>query len=303
MVLSCERNETKFDPKFPSYVFAKDFLLYFPGPNKFVSPLSIYSRPGFPGMYFVGNHGLFVKEVSIGDIASSTARTELITGGDYKESYHNTNVKATIDAENKSLKLDVQQLLQGYSASYIQPIYRYLSNEQKDEVNKNYLLSSNEVAKELTVTNTNEEDLFKKPMTISYQADHNEFLESAGSKLLLKVGRLIGEQAELYEENKRQWGADVGYPHSLSRSLEISIPQGYKPSNLNDLNMNVACRMNNQETAVFKSSYEVKDNKIVVTIYEDYRVLVYPLEVYNDFKAVINAAADFNKKTLIFEKL
>ena len=52
---------------------------------------------------------------------------------------------------------------------------------------------------------------------------------------------------------------------------------------------------------VFRSSYEQKDGKITVTIVEYYKVIDVPIAEYNEYKKVINAAADFNKITLVFE--
>lgn len=303
LVITTDRNDLVFDGKFPSYVYMDEFLIYFPEEGKYVSPMSLYSRFGFPSPDLLNNDGLFIKEVSIGDISSSTSKIKRIAPTGYKDSYHNTNVTANIDLEKKEVYLDVAHSIQGYSCYYIQPIYRYLTNEQKTEVNKNYHLSANsEGIKNLTFTNTAEEDLFVKPMIVNFNSYQNDFLENAGDKFILKVGLLIGPQAELYQEEKRKWPGEMNYPHYLMRILEINIPKGYKPTNLNDLIIEKTCIMDGNEIASFKSVFETKDNKIIITVYEDYRVMNYPLSIFDTFKAVLNAAADFNKKSIIFVK-
>jgi len=303
LIIAPERDDVKFDAKFPSYVFMKEFMLYFPETNKYVSPLSLYSRYGFAAPNMLNNEGLFIKEVNIGEISSSTAKTKSISVTDYKDSYHNSDVKATLDFEAKTAKLDVMQSLLGYNAYYVQPIYRYLTAEQKEELHKNYQLSENsEGVKNFEIQGYAEEDLFVKPMTIKFHVEQSDFLENAGNKFIFKAGLLIGPQAELYQEETRKWPAEMDYTHYLSRRLEINIPVGYKATNLNDLVIDKTCMLDGKEIAVFKSSYEVKDNKIVVSVYEDYKTIDYPLSVFESFKAVINAAADFNKKNIVFEK-
>ena len=303
LIIAPERTDIKFDSKFPSYVFMKEFMFYFPETDKYVSPLSLYSRYGFPAPDMLSNEGLFIKEVNIGDISSSTAKTKTISITNYKDSYHNADVKATLDFDAKTAKMDVTQSLLGYNAYYIQPIYRYLTAEQKDEIHKNYHLSENsEGVKNFEVLGVAEEDLFVKPMVVKFNLEQNDFLENAGTKFIFKAGLLIGPQAELYQEEARKWPAQMDYTHYLSRTLEINIPAGYKATNLNDLIIDKVCLLDGKEIAVFKSSYEVKNNKIVITVYEDYKTIDYPLGVFDTFKGVINAAADFNKKNIIFEK-
>jgi hypothetical protein len=156
--------------------------------------------------------------------------------------------------------------------------------------------------KNLEVTNTTEEELFKKPFTVKYEVEYPDFLESAGNKFVFKVGQTIGPQVEMYADGKRKWPADVYYTHSLQRNISVNIPPGYSPTNLRDLEILTTCVMNGDTAAVFRSSARIADKTIQVTVYEDYREIEYPLEHFEAFRSVINAAADFNKKNIIFEK-
>jgi hypothetical protein len=52
----------------------------------------------------------------------------------------------------------------------------------------------------------------------------------------------------------------------------------------------------------FNSSYQAEGNIVKINILEEYRRTNYPLSQFEDFKKVINAAADFNKVTLVLEK-
>lgn len=52
----------------------------------------------------------------------------------------------------------------------------------------------------------------------------------------------------------------------------------------------------------FTSKYEINGNNLMVTCNEYYDEISVPIERYEEFRTVINAAADFNKITLVFEE-
>lgn len=304
LVLTNDRSDLKFDGKFPSYIFLKDYLLYFTELNKYISPIDIYSRLGFPNPFNTYNDGVFIKEVALGDLTTSTSKIKNIAPVTYTNSYHNYKVNVELDFDNKLAKLAVEQQLQGYSAYYSQPIYKFLNNDQKEENKKNYLLSeSTENVKNFEVLNTDEKDILKKPMVVKYTDVQYDFLENAGNKFIFKAGLLIGPQAQLYQEEKRKYNAEIAYTHSFKRDIEINIPKGYKPTNLKDFETNSVCKINDKDVATFKSTYTVTDTKITLTVYEDYQIIEYPMQYFEKFKDVINAAADYNKKSIIFEQM
>lgn len=82
----------------------------------------------------------------------------------------------------------------------------------------------------------------------------------------------------------------------------VEIPIGYQVKNLNDLNINILHKDGDEQTMGFKSSYTQTGRNITINIVEDYRKIQYPLSQFEDFKKVINAAADFNKVVLVLEK-
>lgn len=303
LAVTSNRDDFKFDAKFPSYIFMKDYLFYFNEFNKYLSPVNIFSRLGFPNPYNTFTDAVFIKEVTLGELTTSTVKIKNVAPITYTNSYHNYKVNAELDFENKHANLSVEQALMGYSAYYVQPIYKLLNIEQKEEYKKGYLLSENsENVKNYEVQNVEGKDVFKKPMIIKYTDIQNDFVENAGNKFIFKAGLLIGVQTQLYQEKRRKFNAEIGYTHSFKRDLEITIPKGYSPSNLKDFEFNTTCNINDNQVACFKSSYTIADNKIIITVYEDYRGIEYPLQYFDKFKEVINAAADFNKKSIIFEK-
>jgi hypothetical protein len=141
-----------------------------------------------------------------------------------------------------------------------------------------------------------------KPFIINAKINSAGLLEKAGGKIILKIGEMIGEQVQMYDEKARQNPVELQFPHSLVRNIEFTIPEGYTIKNLKDLILNQSYKENETVTMGFVSDYTQEGNKIKVTIHEDYRNIYYPLEQYDSFKRVINAAADFNKVVLVLEK-
>jgi hypothetical protein len=106
----------------------------------------------------------------------------------------------------------------------------------------------------------------------------------------------------MYQEKPRQFPMSVAYTHTLERTIQFTVPDGYAVKNPDDLTINTVFRENGEVTMGFESAYTVEGNLIKVHIMEQYRRTFYPLSQYEDFKKVINASADFNKVVLVLEK-
>lgn len=303
LVLTSDRIDKVFDSKFPSYTSLTDVLFYFPDLDKYVSPTSFYSRLGFQNPNNIASEGLFIKEILLGDVSVPSAKIKQIAENDYRKSYHNITAKVKINTSSLMTSVNSTQDISGYLAYYTQPLYDILDSEKKLEINKSYyLINKPDLTKNVDVRNTDKSSFFKKPFQISYTQELPDIIENAGDKFIFKVGELIGAQSELYEEKKRITDADIHYTHYLKRILEIEIPNEFVITNADEIKSSKKCIINEKYAAQFWSDYTIEGNKIIITIYEDYQVVKYPLANYPDFQAVINAAADFNKKTLVFEK-
>ncbi|HZE83767.1 MAG TPA: hypothetical protein VE035_05620, partial [Puia sp.] len=141
-----------------------------------------------------------------------------------------------------------------------------------------------------------------KPFVLHAVVKANELLENAGSKILVKIGDIIGPQTEMYQEKTRQFPMQVAYTHTLERNIEFTVPDGYIVKNPGDLAIDDVYKENGEVTMGFTSSYKTEGNTIRIQVMEQYRKTFYPLAEYENFKKVINASADFNKIVLILEK-
>ena len=139
-----------------------------------------------------------------------------------------------------------------------------------------------------------------KPLIIGGTIHTGEPIERAGNKILLKLGELIGRQEEMYQEKPRQLPADVGYAHILERKINFEIPAGYNIKNPEALNMDIQVKKEGKTSMGFVSNYTLEKNQLKLYILESYNELTYPLYEFENFKRVINAAADFNKICLLY---
>jgi hypothetical protein len=91
------------------------------------------------------------------------------------------------------------------------------------------------------------------------------------------------------------------FNRSYLRVIEFDIPEGYICKNLEELEMDMFMEEDDRRTCTFTSTVQQEGNHVKVEIVEYYSNIREPLGNYAAFAEVINAAADFNKKVLLFE--
>ncbi len=189
-------------------------------------------------------------------------------------------------------------------AENVRPFYYYSDNTKKDDYIKEYvklgdenMTVSNAKVKNYDYANYVENVPFEIECTVS-----KPMVERSGDKLMLKVGDVIGRQAELYQEKKRINDIDVHYPHQYIRKIQVNIPKGYRVANLSSAEIKFSFKDDSGKDLMrFVSAASEKDGVITIDIDEHYAFTQLSKSRFEDFKKVINAAADFNKVILIFE--
>ena len=165
------------------------------------------------------------------------------------------------------------------------------------------LLGSDSKITNLKITNTPYKVNTVLPFNIKADAIVYSLIENAGDKFLLKIGECIGAQSELYSNSTRENPIDNTFNRGYVRTLSVNIPQGYKIANAEALDFDVEFKHADTTYCFFKSSYSIDNNQLTININEFYNQISIPATDYESFRAVINAAADFQKVKLLFEKL
>lgn len=301
MVFTSNRYKVPFDKDFESFENISELLFYFPSIKKYLTPTEIeYRIPLFPKT-IANNNGLFIKEKIFAGVAMGIGEIKFIEipGNDISHDIMNITVDFTKDIENPLVTSNLT--FGGYSGLNFQPIKDFASADQYkavlNEIAENYTTKAE--YKTLTTENDGTEFIGKKPFVLNVTFDGKELIQKAGKNYLFSVGETIGKQMEFYQENKRTLPVEIDYPHLYTRNIKILLPKGATVKNLEKFVMDYKTQVNGKTEAGFISKYIKNGDEILVENTEFYNILNYPLNKFEDYKAVINAAADFNKIVII----
>ncbi len=304
VVITSDRFSSKFDPEFETYNFLETFLLFIPKLDQFLDPANEFMRLGLVPSNYAYTKGLFLKTVEIGGVISAFPEIKYISGTSSDLTYDNQTIDITFSEDLDKIKAHMKHELKGYVAAYLRPLMSYLEEEKKKEILEGRLkqIGSDAIITNIKTSNEKMQGyMLNKPYIFEGDAEVNSLLENAGNKILLKIGQIIGSQVEMYQDTARKYGVENAYNHSYKRIINLTIPVGYEISNINDLNMGVSYKEGGKNLMEFTSKYILKGNKLTIICDEFYNIIRLPVEKYDAFRTVINAAADFNKITLILK--
>ncbi len=302
LVVTCDRNDNKFIAGYEGYNFLQEYLIYVKDLDKYFSA-ALLNRTGFPPEEFTYCEGLFISEVKIGDMVTGVGKIKTIKGTSSDKSIDVINTKVTFAEDFASTKVQLERTTTGYKALPYQAVLDLLDEERRTEL-KNEYLKYLDPATELegaTYENDKSDLLGEKPFVGKATINSTNFVEKGGDNFLFKVGMLIGPQSELYNKEARKLPVETPYARKYERTMEISIPEGYTLKNAENLNMTVTPD-GEKNTIGFTSKYKIEGNKLLIEVKEWYDVIYYPVEDYHKYEKVINAAADFNKIVIVFQK-
>lgn len=305
MVLTGDRSTYSLDKEFENWNNADNIIIYLPDTKKYFAP----TRPEYRYPWIApewGNQiGIHCKISKLGDKQTAVADVRNIDLMNYTETSHNMESRIRIFPAKDSVLVESKQIFTGYTSALYRAAFNFSSPEDQKTILKDMVKfgTNSETILSSKMDNTSFDEFGKnKPFVINASVKANELMEKAGNKILLKVGDVIGPQVEMYQEKPRVFPIEIVYPHVLYRDITIEIPEGYVAKNLESLNIQQAYPETGEPTMFFKSSYTQTGNLLKVAIREEYRVADYPIDQFQPFIKVINAAADFNKVVILLEK-
>lgn len=304
IVLTSNRDQARFDASFQSWKYLANYAFYFPKTQSYLPPTIPDMRYGMLPYYWTAQDGLFIKGVEAGKYTIGVGRTRYIEPLSYDQSADSLTISLKFSDDMSEASFSLTSLTRGYNAAAIQPYYPFIpENRRKDilsEVAGQYLRGAN--FEELYAIN-GEKDLspLVSPFMVKATGTISSILEKAGPKYLLKIGELIGAQVEMYQEYERQNEIENDFNRWYSRKIIIELPAQYKIKNLSDLTMDIFHEEEGNRIYAFETSYIQEGNRVEVTIKEYYKKIRCDIQHFEPFKAVVNAAADFNKVVLVIE--
>jgi hemerythrin superfamily protein len=302
IVLTCSRAVAQFDGAFDSWSFLDEYLLYFPETKKFLSPYSPETRYPLVPAKFTSQKGLFIEPVTVGSVTSALATVNDIPALPYTSNMDNLDITVDFNQDLTGNTIDLTRTMGGYNGGYFTSYLPLMTEEQKQKMAEEL---TKQTAPDPTISswsakansNLNGGEFVMK---VNFTSSH--FIEKAGPRILFKAGLLIGPQTELYSEEKRVNGVENDFNRGYDRVIKIKVPAGYKVKNASDLKFNVIYKDGDTTPFLFKSDFAQDGDVLTITINEYYKSIYAPLSRYEDYRSVINAAADFNKVTLVLEK-
>ena len=302
-VLTCSRESIKFDADFDTWAFLDDYVLNFPETKKFLSPYVFECRYPFVQPEFTAQKGLFMQPFTSGNTTSALSVIEEIPAVDYTYNLDNLKLDIVFADDLSSNEIRQSREFGGYNAAYFTPYYDIMSKDQKEEMIDQLTKQTAPDAKITKWTAGAASDSKSNNFMVSVNFQSSHFVERAGSRILFKVGELIGPQIEMYRDDERTVAVENDFNRMYNRVIKINLPPGYQVKNADDLVIDIAYTDEDDVPFSFKSDYSLEDNVLAVHIEEYYKEIYAPLSRYEDFRKVVNAAADFNKITLVLEKI
>jgi hypothetical protein len=306
VVLTSDRSNIKFDPDFHSWSYLDKYLIYLPDGDNYIEPADPLFRMGCVDGDLTATWGLFVKLVRIGNFESAIGQVRYIEPAPYMVNYDNMNIDITIDIQNALTSITTTRGMKGLSGGYLERVFKTLDAERKEMMLKSFMETKapDPVYNELNVVEKSDFSFLNDAEFIIYSIFTTpSFLEFAGDKILLSVGESIGPQVELYFDEERTAPGEYGFNRWYYRVITVVVPEGYRISNPAAADFEVIVHEDGENIHGFVSSHTYNDSEYVITIDEYYKNIFVDAENFEEFRQVINAAADFNKVVLVMEKI
>ena len=302
LVVTISRNKVLFDGTLDTWNYLDDYFFYFPDNQLFLAPYFMQFRLGMIPAEFTATQGLFIKRVEVRNFETAIGDVRYIPPLPYNRNLSGLDIHIKIADGFTNSDITMTQSYSGYDATYFRSLYPLLENDKKTELLESLVkfIVQDAQINEVSVKNT--ELSFQdnqKPFTVHSLLNSASLIEHAGNRYIIKIGDMIGPQTELYQENKRTCPVENDFNRGYIRNITLEIPPGYSIRNPDDINMDVYAEDKGERVYSFVSTYTLDQNMLHIKIEEFYKKIFYPTDKFEDFRRVINAAADWNKIALI----
>ena len=300
VAISCNRYFLKFDPELFDPNQLREFVIYLPNSEKYISPNRIEYRVSEAPDDLLGNYGVFIDK-------NLDYYFSEITQSDKNFSEIKKKIEISIPKNLKKLKIKENRSFSGYWAIMNRNYVSLSENEETDFLIDYFTISglNNKKVTNYNIKNfNNSNNSFNTPLKINSTITTTELIEEVDGLVYLKVGKVIGLQSNLFDDKKRINEIEINFPNSYEYEIDIEIPNGYRVSDYSELNKSKEfISVDGSISAKFDSKVTLNNNKIYIVIEEFYKNLRYDKGRYQEFREVINAAAKFYESSLTLEEI
>lgn len=304
VVVTCDKTVMNFDEDFENFMFLDKILFYLPELESCLDPANAYSRLQFFDTNYQGHPGLFVKSRTIGTSTTAIGKVKDIPSSSGKESVHRSIIDVNILEDFEDIEIKVNMEKTGHTAKIVQPFFDEVPEDNKESFYQFAIFTYADQMKMETVKfeNTEKMDFPLNPLKSYCEIENEDFWQNAGNNHILSAGALIGPQSQMYnsDESARRTPINSNYARRFQYEISFNIPSDYEVSNLEDFNLDVD-GSNGDYVFYFKSYYEREGDQVKIIVDELYDHDYYPAQQFPAYQKVINAAADFSKKKVVFK--
>lgn len=301
-----KKSSHPFDPDFNGINYVDNYLIYFPAINKYLIPDDTGYRLGLIPAEYQGEYGLFMRPVSYNESIKTLAYDiRKIPTEDRFVNNDSLLINISLSTNQTDIMAKIHRSMNGLLGGIFQNVFVNLTEEKKKELAGQLyqVKEQNADISSLKIKNDQPNDIGLKPIIFDISLKWGELVENAGNDLIIHIGETIGKQSELYQEHSRKLPIQVGILHNYYREVVFQIPSGYRVTNPENMEMNVCMKNGDKVSCIFTSNARIEGNQLIIVSHEYYTDQTYPADRYTEFRDVINAAADFNKKTIMLKKI
>ena len=300
VAISCNRYFLKFDPELFDPNQLREFLIFLPNQEKYISPNRVEYRVSEAPEDLLGNYGIFIDK----DLDYYFSEITLF---DQDFSQIKKNIEVNISRNLNKTKINESRLFSGYWAITNRK-YIYLSENEKTDFLVDFFTVNGLDNKKVSNYNIKNFDIshntYNTPLEITSTISTSDLIEEKDGLTYLKIGKVIGLQSNLFDEKERINPIEINFPNSYDYNIKVNIPRGYKIVDFSELNKSKEyISVDGNSTAKFLSKATVNGNVLNINIKEYYKELRYSKKRYQEFREVINAAAKFYESSVRIEKI
>lgn len=143
---------------------------------------------------------------------------------------------------------------------------------------------------------------FNKHTPFNYKVNFkikDQLIKKAGSNYILEVGKLIGPQKSIKEDElDRLTSIDMRTARQLKNTITVNIPDGFEVKGVDKLNKSIE-----NETASFTSSAKIEGDNLIINTEKIYKSHHLPKEKWLKLVEVLDVAFKFNEESILFKKM
>jgi len=232
----------------------------------------------FQGAYKQLYYGLILyQENYIAEDDDRIARNEIKT--------EQNRLEAKINKKNKISEEDMAEIKSELSEKKKENIKDWIRQDHDTEEIKEFKVLSN--------------GRFGDDLKAQIKYDAKDYIKKAGPNLIFDIGKMIGSQIELDEDDikERTKDAQINFAKTIENNITLELPDGYKAEGIDNLNMSVE-----NEFGAFISEAKMEGNKLKVSTMKIYKNQTVPAKEWSKMVEMLELAFKFSQQKIILKK-